>query len=307
MKLRPTLLLTVALVAFTPFVAAAAPASLAGRPVLWSVHLDVNRVRSGVGLELFTNGDADLIPRLIATAEKKHGGLGGTLETVAMYGFQPPKNARRDGPFLANFVFSPTGGNISERFEAIRERRGLPVETVAGYPALHFEHEGKEVLVAKVGDYQVVVGTSRELLEAALKPETGGLASLSSPENARDLFGGSVELKDLPITDATLSKSELLKLLSHVEFHFDTDNKQLNLNVAAELPDERTAKRAARMIEGMTATLAMEDKTGVPWDERLVLGRDGTRLMMSVHLDPQEAKRLLDRAANEVKAAHEDR
>ena len=277
------------------FAHAALPGAPADRPVLWSVHFDAERLRTGAGRELF----ADLDPILTSLSGDKSS-PGGKLESVAISGFRPQKSSGDPFPFLADLRFSAEGSGISQRFEAVSKKRNVPIEDAAGHPTMHFQHEGKEVWIAKWSDTRVLVGTSPGLLAwAAAAPAADTPAASPSPA-ANEMLGGHVEVQSLLAQVPDLRDSELLKLLPHLEFHVLTAGGRLDLNASAQLDSERSARRAARMIDGMVAAVAMHDPSGVPWDERLVLRQDGPGLAMQLHLEPQEAKKLFDSFAREM-------
>ena len=293
MKLRPIFLTALAMWAGSPLVQATPP-NVAGRPVLWSVHFDAERLRSGLGKELFASID----PILTSLSGEHASTPGGKLQSLAICGFQPPK----DGggfPFLADLSFSAEGGGIAQRFQAISKKRDAPVEDLAGFPTIHFQHQGKEVWIAKFNDCRVFVSTSRALLELAVAPGADGFAT-ALPAKPDEMLGGNVEIEPLLAGNPDLRNSELLKLLPHLEFHVLTVGGQLDVNASAELDGERSARRAARMIDGMVAALSMRDAGGVPWDERLTLKQDGPHLGMQLHLEPGEAKKLFDNFAHEI-------
>ncbi len=294
MKLCSILIASFALWAGGPFAQAAAPA-FAGRPVLWSVHFDAERLRSGAGQELF----ADLDPILTSLSGDKSSAPGGKLESLALCGFQPQPGGSDPFPFLADLRFSSEGGGISPRFEAVSKKHGVPIEDTAGYPTMHFQHEGKEVWIAKCNDSRVLVGTSQGLLQWALTSDEGGFAA-AMPPRPNEMLGGKVEIQSLLAGNPVLRNSELLKMLPHLEFHILSEGAQLDLDASAELDSERSARRAARMIDGMVSALALRDPNGPPWDERLALKQDGPRLAMKLHLEPQEAKKLFDSFAREI-------
>ncbi len=311
MKLRSTLTITTAAAAlwtggFTPTraaraatAAATAPtATVADRPVLWSVRFDAERLRSGLGRELFSNLD----PILTALSGERSSLPGGKLESVALFGFQPPKPGSHDFPVLADLTFTADNGGIVRRFEAVSRKHDAPVETVAGFPAIHFAHQGKEVWIGKFSDVRVLVATSRALLEPALASGAGGFTT-ATPPKPNELLGGNVEIKFLLTGDSALRNSELLNLLPHLDFHILSDGAQLDLDASAELDGDRSARRAARMIDGMVAALSLQSKTDVPWDERLTLKQDGAQLAMKLHLEPQEAKKLFDNFVREIQNA----
>lgn len=296
MKLRPLLIAAAALwVGGTSVHAATPPTVIADRTVLWSVRFDAERLRSGVGQTLFANLD----PILTVLSGEKSSLPGGKLESVAVYGFQPPKNAGHDFPLLADLTFTTDNGGISRRFDAVGRKHNAPVETVAGYPAIHFDHEGREVWIGKFSDARVVVSTSRDLLEPALLAGAKGFATVASAK-PNEMLGGNVEISSLLATNPILGKSELLNLLPHLDFHVLSDGARFDLDASAELDSDRSARRAARMIDGMVAALSIQDTGGVPWDERLALQQDGARLGMKLHLEPQEAQKLLDGFVHEI-------
>ena len=294
MKLRTLFLTASALWALGSPVHAAPQATVAGHPVLWSVHFDADRLRTGVGQELF----ASLDPILTTLSSDKSSAPGGKLQSLAIYGFEPQKG---DGhlPFLADLRFSADGGGIARRFEAISKKRNLSIETVAGSPALHFQHEGKEIWIAKLDDTRIVVCTSRGTLELALAPGANNLAT-ALPSRTDEVLGGDLEIKRLLADHPDLRDSELLSLLPHLEFHVLTAGENLDVDASAELDNERSARRAARMIDGMVAGISLRDTGGVPWDERVSLKQEGARLAMRLHLEPQEARKLFDLFAREI-------
>ena len=295
MKLRSIIIAALALWAGGSSARAAAQPIVAGRPVLWSVHFDAERLRSGTGQELFTSLD----PMLASLSGGKSSTPGGKLESLSIFGFEPPQGSGGGFPVFADLSFSSEGGGISQRFEAISKKRDAPTENIAGHPAIHFQHQGKEVWIAKFTDDRVFVSTSRGLLEQALAPGADGFAA-SLPAKPGEMLGGNVEIESLLAGNPAFRDSELLKLLPHLEFHLLSENAQLDLDASAELDSERSARRAARMIDGMVAGLSLQDPHGVPWDERLVLRQDGPRLAMHLHLEPQEAKKLFDGFAREI-------
>ena len=289
MKLRTIFLVATALWSGGSLTRAASQISVAGRPVLWSVHFDAERLRTGLGQELFTTLD----PLLASLSGDKSSTPGGKLESLAIFGFQPHKGNGDEFPFLADLAFSSDGGGISRRFEAVSKKHGAPIEDIAGYPSMHFDHQGKEVWIAKLTDTQIFVGTSRNLLELALASGTAGFAA-AVPPRPTEMLGGNVEIAPLLATHPALHDSELLKMLPQLEFHILSDAGQLDLDASAALDSERSARRAASMIDGIVAAFAIHDPNGIPWDERLVLKQDGTGLTMHLHLEPQEAKKLFD-------------
>ena len=295
MKLRLIIIAAFALWAGGSFARAASQPIVASRPVLWSIHFDAERLRSGAGQELFTSLD----PILISLSGDKSSAPGGKLQSLAIFGFEPQKGSAGDLPVFADLSFSSEGEGISRRFEAISKKRDVPIEDIAGYPTIHFPHQGKEVWIAKFTDNRVFVSTSRGLLELALAPGAGGFAA-SLPARPGEMLGGNIEIESLLAGNPALRDSELLKLLPHLEFHVLSQDAQLDLDASAELDSERSARRAARMIDGMVAGLSLQDPSGVPWDERLVLKQDGPRLAMHLHLEPQEAKKLFDGFAREI-------
>ncbi len=270
------------------------PTTVGGRPVLWSVHFDAERLRTGAGKKLFADLDPILLP---FSAENSP--AGGKLESLAIFGFQPQKDGGNKFPLVADLGFSADGGGVSPRFEAISKKRGAPVESIDGHPAIHFQHQGREVWIAKINETRVLVSTSRDFLELALAAGADGpIASL--PPRPDEILGGNVEIKPLLANNPALRDSELFKLLPHLDFHISSKGEQLDLDASAELDSERSARRAARMIDGMVAALAMRDASGVPWDDRLVLKQDGPRLAMQLYLEPEEAKKLLDSFARDI-------
>ncbi len=304
MKLRSFFLVTSALWALGSLANAAPPTTVAGRPVLWSVHFDADRLRTGAGQELF----ASLDPILSVLSSDKSSVPGGKLTSLALFGFEPQK-ADGNLPFLADIRFSADGGGVSGRFEAISKKRNLAIETVAGSPAIHFQHEGKEIWIAKLDDTRICVGTSRGLLESALAPGVNSLVTVP-PSRPDEVLGGDLEIKRLLADHPDLRDSELLGLLPHLEFHVLTAGQNLDVDASAELDSDRSARRAARMIDGIVAGISLRDTGGVPWDERLSLKQDGARLAMQLHLEPQEARKLFDMFAREIenhkKAANDD-
>ena len=270
-------------------------ATASAAPVLWSVHFDAERLRTGVGKELFANLD----PILTALSGEKSSVPGGKLEFLAMTGFQPRKKSGDKFPFLADLRFSPDNGGISRRFEAVSKKRGVPIEPIAGSASMHFEHQGKEVWIAKFTDSRLFVATSRALLEPALSAASAG-GITTAPPPADELLGGKVEIGDLLSDHPDLHDSELLKLLPHLDFHVASAGEKLDVDASAELDSDRSARRAARMIDGMVAALALHDTSGVPWDDRLTLKQDGAKLAIQLHLEPQEAKKLFDSFAREI-------
>ncbi len=304
MKLRTFFLTASVLWAFGPLTNAAPPPTVAGRAVLWSVHFDAERLRTGAGQELF----ASLDPILSVLSGDRSSVPGGKLESLAIFGFEPQKT---DGafPFLADIRFSADGGGVSRRFEAISKKRNLSIETVAGSPAIHFQHEGKEIWIAKLDDTRIIVSTSRGTLELALAPGANVLANAAT-SRPDEVLGGDLEIKRLLADHPDLRDSELLSLLPHLDFHVLTAGENLDLDASAELDSERSARRAARMIDGMVAGISLRDVGGVPWDERLSLKQDGARLAMQLHLEPHEARKLFDLFAREIenhkKAANDD-
>ena len=266
-------------------------------PVLWSVHFDAERLRAGAGQELF----ASLDPMLTALSGHNAAVPGGKLESFAVSGYPGQKGSGDPFPFLADVRFSSEGGGIAGRFEAISKKRNVPIEELAGVPTIHFQHQGKEVWIAKVNDSRILLGTSRTILATALESNGSGSAS-ATPPKPTEMLGGKVEIEPLLAANPTLRDSQLLKLLPHVEFHLLSEGGQLDLDASAQLDSERSARRAARMIDGMVAALSMHDASGVPWDERLALKQDGGRLAMQLHLEPQEAKKLFDGFAREIES-----
>ncbi len=304
MKIRTILFAGVALWVGGSF-ARSAQTVAADRPILWSVHFDAERLRAGIGQELFKSLD----PVLTSLSGNKASAPGGKLESLAVFGFRPQKSGGDAFPFLADLGFSAEGGGITQRFDAISKKHAAPVEDIAGYPSIHFQHRGKEVWIGKFADNRVFVSTSRGLLELALTPDGGGFAA-AVPAKPDEILGGNVEVESLLARNPDLRDSELLKMLPHLEFHVLTSDGRLDVDASAELDSERSARRAARMIDGMAAGLSMRDANGVPWDERLSLKQDGSRLAMQLHLEPQEAKKLFDSLAHEIenktKAAKDD-
>ena len=238
---------------------AASQPIIAGHPVLWSIHFDAERLRSGAGKELFTSLD----PILTSLSGDKSSAPGGKLQSVAIFGFEPPPGSAGDFPVLADLSFSSEGSGISQRFEAISKKRDAPIEDIAGYPAIHFQHQGKGVWIAKFTDDRVFVSTSRGLLELALAPGAGGFAA-SPPAKPGEMLGGNVEIGSLLAGNPALRDSELLKLLPHLEFHVLSGDAAIDLDASAELDSERSARRAARMIDGMVAGLSLQDPTACP-------------------------------------------
>jgi hypothetical protein len=295
MKIR-SLLLAVCLLSTGRGLLDAAPSTVvAGRPVLWSLHFDVERLRTGPAQELF----ARLDPFLSSLSGGDAAVPSGRLETFSICGFQPPMGQPSPVSFVADLSFSAASGGIAQRFQAIARKRNLTIEDVAGYPTLHFDHEGREVWIAKLNDTRVLVGTSRDLLQTLL---TGGPDALATtlPTRTDEVLGGDVEVETLLTANPNLRNSELLKLLPHLDFHVLSAGDALDVNASAVLDSDRSARRAARMIDGMVAALAMRDPHGVPWDERLVLEQNGARLDMRLHLDSAEAHKLFDSFANEI-------
>ena len=293
MKLRLILIAACTLWAGARFAQAAPPLTVAGRSALWSMHFDAERLRTGAGKELF----ASLDPAMIALAGEKSSAPLPKLQALAVFGFQPQKSGDDNFSLLADLGFSAEGGGISPRFEAVSHKRNVPIETIAGYPSMHFQHEGREVWIVKLSDSRVLLSTSRALLEPALA--AGGLAPSTLP-GPDEVLGGDVEIASLLADNPALRASELLKLLPHLDFHIFSAGEQLDLDASADLDSERSARRAARMIEGMAAAASMQDSNGVPWDERLVLKQDGPHLTVQLHLEPQEAKRLFDTFARQI-------
>ena len=295
MKLRSIFLAVFTLWTGGLFAQTAQPTTVAGRPVLWSVHFDAERLRTGPGQELF----ASLEPWLKSLSGEKSSSPAARLESLTVVGFKPQKGSDDPFPLLADLGFSGDNGGISPRFEAIRNKRSIPTEDLAGHPAMHFEHQGKEVWIVKLSDRRVCVSTSRGLLETALATGASPFAS-SLPPPPGEMLGGSVEIEPLLADNPALRDSELLKLLPSLEFHLLSAGGALNLDASAQLDSERSAKRAARMINGMAAMVSMQDTGGVPWDERLVLKQDGAVLAMHLHLEAQEAKKLFDSFARQI-------
>ncbi len=305
MKLCSITIAVLALWAGPMFAQAAPQITAAGRPVLWSIHFDAERLRSGAGRELFASID----PLLTALSGDHSSAPGGKLESLTILGLQPQQGDADTTPSLADLNVSPDGGGISRRFEAISRKRGLAIVDLAGSPTIHFSHEGKEVWIAKFGDNRLFLGTSRDLLESALK-SGGTLFAAVIPQRPDEMLGGKVEIKSLLAGNSGLRDSELLKLLPQIEFHLFSDGAQLDLDASAELDSERSARRASRMVDGMVAALSMHDSGGVPWDERLTLKQDGPRLAAQLHLDAREARKMFDSFAREIeikiKAANRD-
>ncbi len=295
MKLRSILLVASTIWAGASF--AQTVPTVAPSPVLWSVHFDAERLRTGAGQELF----ASLDPMLTALSGQNASVPGGKLESVAVSGYPPRKGSGDPFPFLADFRFSAEGG-VSRRFEAISKKRNAPVEELAGMPTIHFGHQGKEVWIAKIDDTRVLMSTSRAVLTTALAPDGSGPVADAVPRRPTEILGGKIEIEPLLGASPALRDSQLLKLLPHVEFHLLSEGGQLDLDASAQLDSERSARRASRMIDGMVAALSMHDAGGVPWDERLALKQDGGRLSMQLHLEPQEAKNLLDGFAREIES-----
>ncbi len=278
--------------------AAPTPPLVAERPVLWSIHFDNHRLRTGIGRNFIDV----LSPFLESLSTSNHSAPGSALESVALYGFEPTNDANEAVPFLADLNFSSEGDGVSQRFDAISKKRHLTIEQIGTYPSIHFDLEGQQIWIAKYSDSRLLVGASRALLEKVLTPGTDNFV-LAPSENSNELLGGSVEIGRLLADNHALRKSELLKLLPHLDFHItDTVEQQLNLDATAELDSERSATRAARIIEGMTAAMSLRDAKGVPWDERLNLTQDGPHLALKFHLDPQEVKVILDRLVRELQA-----
>lgn len=304
MKLRTLFLTASALWALGLPAYAAPPNTVAKRTVLWSVHFDADRLRTGAGQELF----ASLDPMLTVLSGDKSSTPGGKLRFGSICGFEP-QGGEGHFPVFAEIIFSEDGGGISHRFEAISKKRNLPIETVADFPAIHFKHEGKEVWIAKPSDTRIFVSTSREILEtaAAAGADNDVTAKSSWPG---EVLGGDLEIRRLLAAHPDLRDSELLSLLPHLEFHVLTAGENLDVNASAELDSDRSARRAARMIDGMVAGISLRDAGGVPWDERVSLKQDGSKLAIQLHLEPREARKLFDLFAHEIenhkKAPKED-
>ena len=294
MKIRTFFLTASALWAFGSLASAAPPNTFAGRPVLWSVHFDADRLRTGAGQELF----ASLDPMLTILSSDKSSAPGGKLKSLAICGFEPQKGEGHL-PFVADILFSADGGGITRRFEAISKKRNLTIETIAGSSVIHFQHQGREVWIAKHDDTRIFVSTSRATLELALAAGSNSLTA-ATPPRPDELLGGDLEIKRLLADHPDLRDSELLGLLPHLEFHVLTAGENLDVDVSAELDTERSARRAARMIDGMVAGISLRDAVGVPWDERVSLKQDGAKLAMQLHLDPKEARKLFDQFAHEI-------
>lgn len=294
MKIRTLFLTASALWALGSPVNATTPNTFAGRPVLWSMHFDADRLRTGPGQELF----ATLDPILTALSREKSGVPGGKLRSLAIVGFDPQKG---DGlaPFVVDVHFTADNGGISQRFDAVAKKRNLPVETLAGVPAIHFQHQGREIWIAKADDTRILVGTSRGTLELALAAGANDLAA-SVPARPDEVLGGDLEIKRLLADHPDLRDSELLSLLPHLDFHVLSAGENLDVNASAELDSERSARRAARMIDGMVAGVSLREVGGVPWDERVSLKQDGAKLALQLHLDPKEARQLFDLFAHEI-------
>ena len=295
MKLRTLFFTASALWTLGSPVHAAPQGSVAGRPVLWSVHFDADRLRTGAGQELF----ASLDPILTAFAGDKSSAPGGKLKSLTICGFEP-QGGEGHLPFLADIRFSAEGGGVSRRFEAISKKRNLPIETVAGSPAIHFQHQGREVWIAKPDDTRILVSPSRPMLELALA--RGADSPTAAPSRPDEVLGGDLEIKRLLADHPALRDSELLGLLPHLEFHVLSAGENLDVDASAELDSDRSARRAARMIDGMVAGISLRDAGGVPWDERVSLKQDGPRLAMQLHLEPREARKLFDLLAHEIES-----
>ena len=273
---------------------APAPVGIAGRPVLWTVHFDAERLRTGAGKNLFASLDP-----ILNSLTSDNSPVGAKLESFAIFGFQAQKNSGEGLPLLVDLRFSAAAGGITPRFEAVSKKHDVPIETLEGYPAMHFEHEGKEIWLAKYSDSRLLLSSARGLLETALQagPDALATSALQSPD---EVLGGKVEVEPLLATNPALSDSDLLKLLPHLEFHVLSAGEDLDVNAAAELDSDRSAERANKMIAGMLAAISLQDPKGIPWDERLALKQNGPQLTMHLHLDPQEAKEMFDRFAQEI-------
>ena len=295
MKLRFLLTVAFSLWAGTLSAQTTPTAAVAGRPVLWAVHFDAERLRTGAGKKLFASVD----PALLSLSSGNAPG-GGKLESLALFGLQPQKDGGDGFPLVADLAFSAEGGGIGVRFEAVGKKHGVPIESVGGYPTIHFPHQGKEVWIAKRDDTRVIVSTSRRFLETALAGGADGAGAALS-QTPGEVLGGFITVESLLADHPALRDSELFKLLQHLDFHvLSGADDQLDLAASADVDSERSAKRAVKIVDGMVAAFSLRDASGVPWDERLTLKQDGPRLAMGLHLEPGEARALFDLLAHEI-------
>ncbi len=273
--------------------------SSAAKPeAVWSVRLYPAQFQTGVAGDLLRSLGILTPLQHVETLDP----MG--LESLQVTGYGSGGKAQ-EAQFLADLTLTPSGKSADEVLQLLSQKyQGTP-EAISGHSAIRFSLPlgvgagPQDVWLVKVGDKQLLLSPLRSVIETALT----GKAAEPGPLGARrenEIFGGMVELDRLA---GEVHDSELLAQLQHLEFHIQSAADALKLGVSAALKDGRSAKRVARMLEGMITMMSLDEPAGKgpTLDERLQVTTNGGALEVDVALTASESQQLIEALTGSVK------
>jgi len=293
MKLRSFVLATTAL--FAAATASFAALEAEAKPqVDWSVRLYPNQFQAGVAGDLLKSLGAIPLPEKILpdiqlpSVEK--------IEFAGMGGIGKPA----PDSFFADIQIRPDKTSVDALVDSLKQKYQGIQEDIAGHPAVRFNvplppdspAPSQNFWIARLTEDRFVVSPNRSIMEFALSRDPKDSSALGA-RRENELLGGLVAIDKLA---KGTTDSDLLAMIQRLEFHLDSTADAFHLAASAALQDAKSAKRAARMIEGMITAMSLDEPSakGPSLDERLKVTAKDSELNVDVSLDAKESRELIE-------------